>query len=413
MSDITFTPEQEAAITKAVTWMDNFEFQKQKVMRMIGPAGTGKTSIMKEIGRRTKRRLLYGAFAGKAAMVLRSKGCEPSETLHKTLYEPRGGSIKHYKEELAILEGLSNEAERKTQENKLEQMRIAMQAPGFVKKLPAEFHIRTGFAFDEVSMVDKYVGGDAEALGFPILAVGDPFQLPAIMGDSYFFPKGFTPDIELKQIHRQAAGSPVLRLATAVRGGNLLPYGRMGDSEIVRQLPLKDYLEFDQILCGTNKMRKQVNSAMRKLMGRTKFCEPGDKLICLQNNYEVGVMNGSQWEVVKCQIWENPHGHKFYVSHLKSLDEPGVELKRAFVHVNPLLEGTSLENPHWTPMLTGVAVGLVMTHANAVTVHKAQGSQWNSVAVLDDWNGSHYAQWLYTAITRAALRVTVVRKNPR
>ena len=60
-------------------------------------------------------------------------------------------------------------------------------------------------------------------------------------------------------------------------------------------------------------------------------------------------------------------------------------------------------------MLSGHPQALVMTYGYAMTVHKSQGSQWDSVVVLDDWTGSNYKEWLYTGLTRAAKRVTLVR----
>lgn len=414
MSDFNFTeqstPEQKAAVDKIVGWLDNFDFNpKQKVMRMIGPAGSGKTTIMRQIAQKTKRRVRFAAFAGKAAMVLRSKGCEGAETLHKTFYEPRGASVKHYKEELAKLEGITNAAERVTQEALLAKLRKNMETPGFIRKLADEFEYGTAFCFDEVSMVDKFLGSDAESYGFPIVAVGDPNQLPPIQGTGYFFPPNFVPDIELKAVHRQKGDSPILRLADAVLANKTLPFGKLGDSEIVKGIPANRFLEFDQILCGTNKLRINVNTAIRKRQGRTKVMEPGEKLICLQNNYEVGVMNGSQWQVINCKPWTDTKGNVFYIAHIRSLDEPDVEITRALIHVNPLLEGHPKQDKYWTPMLSGVSTGLVMTYGYCITVHKSQGSQWGSVMVLDDWSGNSYREWLYTGITRAADRVTLAR----
>lgn len=411
MSDIALDPVQEAAVTKIVNWLDNYAYSKpqQQVMRMIGAAGTGKTTILKEVKKRTSRRLQFMAFAGKAAMVLRSKGCDGAETIHKSIYEPRGQSVKHYREELAKLEGMTNAADRATQEAKLEQMRIEMGTPGFVRRLGSEFHRDAAFGLDEVSMVDRWLGEDTLRYGFPVLAVGDPCQLPPIMGTGFFFPPGYKADIELTQIHRQAAGSPVLRLATGVREGKRLPYGTLGDCHVVRKASLADYAGFDQVLCGTNKMRTQVNMALRKLKGRVKVLEAGEKLICLQNNYEVGVMNGSQWEVMKCEYFEDSRGHKFYRAHIKSLDDPNIKPFLALIHLNPLLEGRPQFDKHWTPMLTGHAQALVMTYGYAMTVHKSQGSQWDSVCIIDDWSGANYKEWLYTGITRAAKRMTLVR----
>lgn len=410
MADVTYSDEQQRAIDKAVDWLDGYEYDpSQRVFRLIGSAGTGKTTVLKEIARRTKRRMRFAAFAGKAAMVLNSKGCTGAETIHKMIYEPRGMGVKKYREELDKLEHITDPGRRKQHEAMLEQMRIAMNTPGFIRRLSQEFHMMTAFGIDEVSMVDKYIGQDLVDYGHPILACGDQGQLPPIMGTGFFFPPGYVPDVELLHIHRQAAGSPVLRLATAVRQGRTLPYGSMGDSHIVPSLTLAEYVQFEQVLCGTNKMRMQVNKALRKLKGRVKVLEAGEKLICLQNNYEIGVMNGSQWEVVQCQHWVDSKGNQFYRAHLISLDEPGVQIKSALIHLNPLLEGREQFDQHWTAMLTGTPTALSMTYGDCMTVHKSQGSQWKSVCVIDDWYGSHYKEWLYTGITRAAERVTVVR----
>ena len=47
----------------------------------------------------------------------------------------------------------------------------------------------------------------------------------------------------------------------------------------------------------------------------------------------------------------------------------------------------------------------------ALTVHKAQGSQWDDVLLFDESYAfrEHRARWLYTGLTRAAKRLTIVR----
>lgn len=404
--------QQEHAVQFFVDWLDKYEFSpKPQVRRLFGYAGTGKTTIMKEISKRSKRAVQFCAFAGKAAMVLRSKGCHNAQTIHRTIYEPRGTAIKAYREELAKLERMTDPGEIATQEAKLAQMREQMNSPGWVKRLPIDFDKNTAFVYDEVSMVDQYIGQDSESYGFPILAVGDPAQLPPVMGTGYFT-HGKQPDIMLTEIFRQEKDSPVLRLATAIRQGKVdFGYGKIGDSRVVPSLPVAEAATFDQILCGTNKTRMNMNVAVRKMQGRVRVLEIGEKLICLNNNYEVGIMNGSQWEVIsEPKITENSRGFKFYRCDLKSLDEPGVFAKGALIHLNPLLEGRKEQDKHWTPMLTGEQKALVMTYGYCMTVHKSQGSQWNSVVIYDDWGrGNSYKEWLYTGVTRAAEKVTIVR----
>jgi exodeoxyribonuclease V len=70
-------------------------------------------------------------------------------------------------------------------------------------------HIRL-LVVDECSMLDAMLATHLLGFGFPILAIGDPFQLPPVFGPGYFMQQ--EPDVFLKQIHRQAEDNPILRL---------------------------------------------------------------------------------------------------------------------------------------------------------------------------------------------------------
>lgn len=407
-----FTPMQTEAIEKAVHYADNFEFLHQEIFRLFGFAGTGKTTILQEIALRMKRRAQFMAFAGKAAMVLISKGCSNATTIHKSIYEPRGSAIKHYQEELEMWEAMPDGSEKAELGRRLEDMKVALNRPTFVLKDIREFPRDTLWVCDEVSQVDKIIGEDLLSYGFPIIACGDPAQLKPVAGEGFF--TNAKPDVLLTEIHRQEAGNPVLRLATAVRNGRALtlPYGHMGDSYIVKSLPINEYAQFDQVLCGMNKTRIAVNNAFRKMMKRTRVLEEGEKIICLQNNYEVGVMNGSTWKVITA-VPQTIGRFMYYRCDLMSLDMRGERLTNVLLHTMPFLEGTQHHEKFWTPMLTGQPTALVMTYGNAITVHKAQGSQWDSVVLIDEWSrsDSNYPNWLYTGITRAAKKITIVRRE--
>ena len=417
---LELSDEQKAGLGKVDAWLQRWQDYKRpedQVFRLFGYAGTGKTSIAKAASETTALTPQFIAFTGKAAMVLKTKGCGEAATIHRTIYLPRGAAVKQYREELEQLEKTTDPGERRQLEAHLAEMKEALTSPSWVKRPVSDFRRDTFFIVDECSMPDKFLGEDLVSYGFPILALGDPAQLPPVMGAGYFT-GNHKPDVLLTQIHRQVAGSPVLRLATAVRQGKKLPFGVLGDSRVVKKLTVAEYAEHDQVLCGTNKNRVKANLAIRQHLGRKKLMEPGDKLICLQNNYDVGVLNGSQWEVVNCEPWHNPRKEKpsvpkFYKARIKSLDEVGVEFT-AIIHINPLLEGRPQFDKFWTPQLAGEDKALVMTYGYCVTCHKAQGSQWGSVAILDDWNNvASYQQWLYTAVTRAADRVTIVRAEAK
>ena len=213
-------------------------------------------------------------------------------------------------------------------------------------------------------------------------------------------------------------GSTRRRPIRPVSGGGggralTLPYGSLGDSRIVRSMKPAEYAEYDQVLCGTNKTRIMANAAFRRMQKRTKVLEPGEKIIVLQNNYELSnVLNGSMWRVEACRF-EEKGPHKYYRCNLSSLDMPGETLRNVQVHVMPLLEGTPQFQKFWLPAMTGNKDAIVATYGNAITVHKAQGSEWKSVALVDEWSKSdgQYVNWLYTGVTRASERVTIVRKG--
>ena len=407
-----FTPAQADAITKGVNYFDNHEFNRKEVFRIFGYAGSGKTTLAQEIAKLTKLRVSFMAFAGKAAMVLASKGCLGATTIHKTIFEPRGTAVKAYQEELSRFEAMTDGPEKNELGRHLETQKKALNSPVFVPKDLREFPRDTAWICDEMSMVDKFIGESMLSYGFPVIVLGDPAQLKPIAGEGFF--TNAKPDVLLTEIHRQAAGNPVLRLATAVRSGRALtlPYGSLGNSRIVRALKPQEYGEYDQVLCGKNLTRIAVNSAFRKMMKRTKVLEEGEKIICLQNNYEVGVMNGSTWKVIRAE-YETRGKHQYYRCDLASLDMRGERLVNVMLHVMPFLEGTKHHNKFWTPMLTGNPEGLVMTYASAITVHKAQGSQWKSGVIIDEWSRSdaQYVNWLYTAMTRFSERMTLVRKE--
>ena len=52
-------------------------------------------------------------------------------------------------------------------------------------------------------------------------------------------------------------------------------------------------------------------------------------------------------------------------------------------------------------------------YAYAITTHKAQGSEWDKVLVVEErfpFDKEEHIKWLYTAITRAKERLVIIRK---
>src|SRR5262249_58130307 len=115
---------------------------------------------------------------------------------------------------------------------------------------------------DEASMVNEKIGRDLLRFGVPIIVIGDPAQLPPVEGAGFFTTD--EPDFMLTEIHRQARDSPIIKMATIVREGGLLPVGDYGDgSRVIHLNDYKDYRDVpvDQILVGRNVTRRNINSA--------------------------------------------------------------------------------------------------------------------------------------------------------
>lgn len=216
----------------------------------------------------------------------------------------------------------------------------------------------------------------------------------------------------LTDIHRQAQDNPIIRMSMDVREGRGLKPGTYGDSRVLQRSKVsKDdmrhmVMSADQVLCGMNKTRQAFNTRIRELKGHVGAEAPflpvvGDRLVCLKNNRTKGLLNGGLWDVTETELHPRGKSCRMVVA---SVDEPGV----AHVEVDtptPFFTGTE-KDMDWKELKRADH----FTYGYALTVHKSQGSQWDDVLVVDE---SHIFKetalnHLYTAVTRAAEKVTVV-----
>lgn len=373
-----FSPQQDDALQAVARWLKG---GKPQVFRLFGYAGTGKTTLARYFAENVDGQVQFGAFTGKAAQVLRSKGATNARTIHSLIYRPRGE------------EAVENETTGKTSMSPT--FAINRQSPIARAKL---------VVIDECSMVDEALGRDLLSFGTPILVLGDPAQLPPISGGGFF--TEHDPDFLLTEIHRQARDNPILRLALDVREGREFMRGDYGTAQVIGKEDVNQdlVLAADQVLVGTNRTRKRYNARLRELKGfSATYPQAGDKLVCLRNDPAKGLLNGSLWKVMTSSRETVKPGINLLVSPEEDDPERGVAkiklLKAAF-------EEPDSEIPWQTKKRYDD-----FDYGYALTVHKAQGSQWDNVVLFDE----SYAfketrqRWLYTAITRAAKQLTVVR----
>ncbi|MCT8999684.1 ATP-dependent DNA helicase [Chelativorans intermedius] len=372
------SPQQDEALKAVARWLKE---GRSQVFRLFGYAGTGKTTLARYFAEHVDGEVQFAAFTGKAAQVLRSRGATNARTIHSLIYRPRGE------------EAVEDEATGRTTMSPT--FSLNRQSPVARAKL---------VIIDECSMVDEELGRDLMSFGTPILVLGDPGQLPPISGGGFF--TEHAPDYLLTEIHRQARDNPIIRLALDVREGRELDHGDFGAARVIRRGEVNSdlVLAADQVLVGINRTRRRYNQRLRELKGfDALYPQAGDKLVCLRNDPAKGLLNGSLWKVMTASRETVKPGINLLVSPEEDDPDRGVAkiklLKAAF-------EEPETEIPWQTRKRYDD-----FDFGYALTVHKAQGSQWDEVVLFDESFAFRDTRqrWLYTAITRAAERLTVVR----
>ncbi|MBB4267713.1 ATP-dependent DNA helicase [Roseospira visakhapatnamensis] len=422
---MTITPSdsQAAAIRQIKAWFEH-RTDEQQVFRLFGYAGTGKSTVLKfaldDLGLDADdaEDVVTATFTGKAAMVLRRKGT-PAQTIHSLIYsvqEAPEEEIAEAEKELAQMErevlALVGWARTEAQ-SQCEARRQAikeLRRPQFrLNPDSAAAHAKL-IVLDEVSMVGGDMAKDLLSYERPILVLGDPGQLPPIKGEGAFVDA--TPDVMLTEVHRQAAESAVIRLATWARQGRPIPMGL--HDPLVAKMRFGDLspemcLNADQVICGRNDTRIMLNNGIRRVAGHTSLLpDPGEKIICLKNSKDMGVVNGMFLELDE------------------AIDDAELIFKARLITEDGAVVGTpNRDGEAWVPVYKGPFLDhvqmdkdrngrdwkllrkvkpLEMVFGYAITCHKAQGSGWRNVIVWDDGLGRSDAdrrRWLYTAITRA------------
>lgn len=362
-----WSQQQATALKKVADWIK--DKRAPQVFRLFGFAGTGKTTLAKELAGTVQGQVQFGAFTGKASLVLRQKGCHNASTIHSMIYR------------------LVEDTDGK---------------PTFILNRDSDIAMCQLIIIDECSMVDEELGRDLLSFGVKVLVLGDPAQLPPVKGAGFFTSQ--EPDVLLTDIHRQAADNPIIRLSMDARDGKRLQIGTYGTSKIIRRndLDRTEVMNADQVIVGLNRTRRTYNARIRKLKGISSGNPvPGDRLVCLRNNREKGLLNGGMWEVNS----SSSIAGKFLSMRVRSLDDPGViEPVEASVPIE-FFEGREEQVP-WKVRREHDEFDF----GYVITAHKSQGSQWDKVVLFDESGcfRDDSWRWIYTGITRASESLIIV-----
>lgn len=370
---------------------------------IAGYAGTGKSTLIKFIISAlgvSNDEVCYIAFTGKAANVLRQKGCPNAKTAHKLLYTFR-----------------------------------PLASGKFIKK-PRDLRA-DGYkviVVDEVSMLPKEMWDLLISHRIYVLATGDPGQLPPVeqSTDNHVLDH---PHVFLDEIMRQAYDSEIIRLSMWIREGKpliMFPQEKKQVQIVSKNEVVSGMYEWaDQILCSSNNKRIEINNIVRQLRGYGPTPQAGDKIIGLKNHWDFLSNYGNQ------PLTNGTIGtlDNFYVDsfHLpKYISNENLDIMFAGMTIEDeedRFDGLQID---YKGLITGkptltfdqenllsrcsyikVDPPFSFAYAYAITCHKAQGSEWDKVLVFEEWHPNteeEHMRWLYTATTRAKEKLVIVRK---
>ncbi len=437
----------------------------QPTLAVIGKAGSGKTMLLADLVRgliaagvepvstdyesrksRTRRTLAVLAPTNKAASVLRNRGV-PATTIHRILYTPL-----YHPDYEAIAEWLTGKAERPKVEGMTEVMLDRAMAfyrqhpsiPGalasaglrgsdFIKGWKRRDEPLDIGLIDEASMLDERQYADLRELFRTLVLFGDPAQLAPVGGGSgmVFDSLPAEAKLQLSRVHRQAADSPVIDLAHALGDpevgfhdfeGLIRDAARRDERVVLSERVDASAMARAPVLVWRNATRIRLIHAFRLAFDAPPdSLLPGEPLICdgielplkhrkRRMDLEArGLIKGAQ------TIYLGPGARPGFTR----LFVVGAEDPRVGVASIIQIETPGEEEPM---IVSAASMGAVFLHGAAVTIHKAQGSQWPEVQVFapdlyaaaqsgrQEAGMSLWKRLAYVAVTRTEERLVWVTR---
>lgn len=370
---------------------------------IAGYAGTGKSTLVRFIISALDLKsseVCYIAYTGKAAQVLKQKGCQNPVTAHKLLYKAQPMPNGTYK---------------------------------FVPKLSLEGDFRL-IIVDEVSMLPKSMWQRLLSHRIHVIALGDPFQLPPVDKDEDNEVLLY-PHIFLDEIMRQASESEIIRFSMHIREKKPVEEFKASGEQVLivnpNEVSTGMYLWADQILCATNATRFGINKSVRELKGFGSEPEVGDKIISLRNQWEflsssknfdgspltngtIGTIQYSDKTNINLPYWLS--SERLPVLYTTMIDENQDRFDYIPIDYTALVEGRKILTPKQEFQMRKSQKlpdpPFEFAYAYAITCHKAQGSEWKKVLTIEEkfpFDKEEHARWLYTAATRASEKLVVVK----
>lgn len=429
---------------------------EKSLFLLRGYAGTGKTTIVSSLVKVLpiiKKRSVLLAPTGRAAKVLSNYSGKRAHTVHRKIY-------------FAVTSKEGNIVLTLTKNKHKDTIFIVDEA-----SMITDSSASPGALFSGRSLLDDLIQYVYTGENCKILFIGDNAQLPPVglnispALDVKYLKTSYNVDIEeyeLTEVVRQARESGILMNATSVREkikyqNTDFPYFSVEQYKDIIKLmgvDLEDALndayssgglENSVVVTRSNKRANQYNQEIRKrILYRENEIEAGDYLMIVKNNYfwlpedsKAGfIANGDIVEILRISKIEELYGFRFADVTIRMIDYPDEEEQDVKIILDTIMaEAPALKQADNNRLYNEVLQdymdlpsrflrsqkmkidpyfnALQVKFAYALTCHKTQGGQWNTVFVDQGWLNAdminvEYMRWLYTALTRATNKLFLV-----
>jgi ATP-dependent exoDNAse (exonuclease V) alpha subunit len=447
-NNFPFSPtiKQDSFFQKIAVFITNTN--NDEIFVLKGYAGTGKTTVISTIVNNLveiNKKYILLAPTGRAAKVIANYSNKPAFTIHKKIYFPKkssGGGVAFT-----------------MQQNKHKNTIFIVDEASMISDVAAESKM-----YENGSLLDDLISYIYSGENCKMILLGDTAQLPpinldispALNTDTLELNYDKKVDwIELDEVMRQELNSGILYNATNLR--ELLKdtfitefkFKLKGFKDIIRLTDGYDIqdainqaysnysIEDTAFIVRSNKRANQYNEQIRtKILDKESDLSAGDYLMVVKNNYfwlkekdEAGfIANGDIIEVLEIYSFKELYGFNFAKVKIRMVDYPNqIPFETVLIldtiksespsltyeQSNKLYEEVMQDYEHLTTKYAKFQKvkeneffnALQVKFSYAITCHKSQGGQWNTVFIeqpyLPEGIDRDYIRWLYTAITRA------------
>lgn len=450
------TVKQDSALHIVSKFLLSHDYEELFLLK--GYAGTGKTSIVGTLVKncwKINKNLVLLAPTGRAAKVISSYANKEAFTIHKKIYYPKskkGGGITF-----------------SLQKNKHKNTIFIVDESSMIPDTSPD-----SLLFDKGSLLSDLIQYVYSGHQCKLILIGDTAQLPPIKLDispaldkstleNYYNKKVIT--IELDEVVRQEKGSGILHNASRIRESlkdefyDIFKFEKENFPDIIRPYDgqelmsaledsyLKSGDEESVFIVRSNKRAFLYNQNIRsRILYKEEELSIGDHLMVVKNNYfwletnsEAGfIANGDIIEILEIYSIKELYGFKFATVNIKMTDYPTMPAfetvlildtlsseiaSLSFEDSNKLYQEVLKDYEHETSKYKKFLSvkkniyfnALQVKFSYAITCHKSQGGQWDTVFVEQPYlpNGidKEYLRWLYTAITRAKKKIYLIGFN--